>query len=153
MSGKFKYKGRAEILHLNTRKEGDDDELYLAADVKFFIKQVPLAGVLCFDEMLGDFCFLPGGAVRNVRIGPLHITGLMRHYSLTIGGRITNTGVDVKKLSIEPHDGGVFSVSLTASIQPTADEVAILAEYLKDEVDIDLAPTDGELDLEKPNAN
>ena len=31
---KFKFKGLAEILHLNTRKEGPDDDKVLAADVR-----------------------------------------------------------------------------------------------------------------------
>lgn len=74
MSGKFKYSGPAEIIHLNTRKEGEDEERALASDVKLRMKKVPLADLLCLDDKLGEFLFLEGGAVRNPFIAPLTLS-------------------------------------------------------------------------------
>jgi hypothetical protein len=34
MTQKFQFSGKAEILHLNARKEGPDDDKQLAVDVK-----------------------------------------------------------------------------------------------------------------------
>lgn len=40
MSGKFRFSGKAEIQHLNTRKEGPEDDKELAVDVKFSVRAV-----------------------------------------------------------------------------------------------------------------
>jgi hypothetical protein len=147
VSGKFKFSGKAEITHLSTRKDGGDEDRVLAADVKLRLANVPLADVLCFDEKLGEFLFLEGGAVRNCNLGPLSIIATLRNYSMQIAGRSSNVGVELKKISLAPKDSEVFTVALTVSFQPEADEIAVLAEYLQDEIDLTLAPTDGELNL------
>ncbi len=151
MSGKFKYQGMAEILHLSARKEGDDEDRTLATDVKFLVKNIPLSDVLCFDEKIGEFLFIEGLAVRNSNIAPLTLLNTLKNYSLVIGGGFRNTGVDVKKITLAPKDGGVFNVQLTASFQPVSGEIALIADSLKDEVSIDIAPIDGELNLEGGN--
>ncbi|WP_287496881.1 hypothetical protein [Pandoraea sp. CB10b_02] len=49
MTQKFRFSGKAEILHLNAQKEGPDDDKQLAVDVKL------RAAVLhYFDDMLGQ---------------------------------------------------------------------------------------------------
>lgn len=148
MGGKFKYSGKAEIRHLNTRKEGEQEDKELACDVKLAMSKVPLSAVLCFADNLGEFLFLEGGAVRNLHLGPITISSTLMNYRVSIAGK-THYGADVKKITLEPADGYVFYLTLSVSFKPTGDEVATIAEYLADEIDLELAPVDGELPLEQ----
>lgn len=148
MSGKFKYKGKAEIRHLNTRKEGkDDSDKELACDVKLEMSKVPLAALLCFDEKLGEFLFLDGGAVRNIALGPIEVVSTLMNYMVGIAGKV-HYGAEVKKITLYPRDGYVFNVTLSVSFKPSSNELSTIAEYLADEVDLELAPVDRELDLD-----
>lgn len=142
---KFSYKGKVEILHLNTRKEGPDDEKVLAADVK--LRAVMPRTVLDFFEpTLGECLFLKDGAVRNVMMGPVDFRNELLRYQMGVLGRTVN-GVTVKKFVIEPKDVNLVVLTFSVSFQPTGNEIATLAEYLADMIDLDLAPADGELDL------
>lgn len=153
MSGKFKYEGKAEIRHLNTRKEGkDDNDKELACDVKLEMSKVPLAAVLCFDEKLGEFLFLEGGAVRNIALGPIEVVSTLMNYMVGIAGR-NHYGAEVKKITLHPRDGYVFNVTLSVSFKPSSSEFATIAEYLADEVDLALAPVDRELELDGGASN
>lgn len=147
---KFAYKGLVEILHLNTRKEGPDDEKVLSADLKLHTV-VPRSFLDFFEPTLGDCLFLDGGAVRNPLMGPIQFHNELRHYQLcAVGGKFN--GVTAKKFTIEPKDINQISLTFSVSIQPSGDEFARLAEYLMDAIEIDLAPENGELDLKGDKA-
>lgn len=142
---KFRFHGRASITHLNTRKEGPDDDKELAVDVKM----QALTGINVtdyFEPELAYFLFLEGGAVRNTMMGPISFLHELEGYRLdAVGG--TFHGVKVKKFSLEPVDGAQIRLTFSISFKPSGDEVARMAEYLQDEIDIELNPSSEELDL------
>lgn len=143
---KFTFSGRASITHLNTRKEGPDDEKELAVDVKLqAICGVDVCGF--FEQELAGFMFLEGGAVRNVMMGPITFAHEIEGYTLDAVGSIFN-GVKVKKFSLEPMDGNQIKLTFSISFKPSGDEVARMAEYLQDEIDIALRPMNEELEFE-----
>lgn len=145
---KFKFKGLAEILHLNTRKEGPDDDKVLAADVKM-TATVGREILNFFEPMLGDCMFIEGGAVRNPLMGPVQFHHQLEHYRLETFGSVFG-GVTVKKFVLEPKDINQIILTFAVSFKPSGTEIARLAEYLQDAVKIDLEPENGELDLGAP---
>lgn len=144
MTTKFRFKGFAEILHLNTRKHGDEDKV-LAVDVKFQT-ETDAEMLDTFEPALRQAVFTDVGAVRNIQLGPLTFTHEMEHYRLEFFGS-TMVGCKVKKFSLEPKDTNRIVLTFQVSFQPSGDEVAKLAEYLQDAVEIVIEPEDGELDL------
>ncbi|MGE8369339.1 DNA translocase FtsK [Cupriavidus sp.] len=142
---KFQFMGAATILHLNTRKEGPEDNQELALDLKF--KAVADHRVMrFFDELLANFMFLSNGAVRNKIMGPITYGHELESYRLDMVGS-TFTGVRVKKFSLEPKDGFKVWVTFSVSFKPSGDEVARVAEFLLDEIDLSLMSGDNELDF------
>jgi len=144
---KFKYFGFAEILHLNTRKEGGEDDKELAVDVKF---QARTDSFVCsyFDEALEYFFFLPNtGAVRNVFLAPVTFTNELMHYRLE-AATMHFTGVKIKKVTFQPRDGKKVDMTFVASLKPSGIDVAKFAEFLQEGIEINLMPENEELDLE-----
>lgn len=142
---KFHFMGKATILHLNTRKEGPEDNQELALDLKF--KAVADRHVMrFFDEQLADFVFFSNGAVRNKIMGPITYGHELESYRLDMVGS-TFTGVRVKKFSLEPKDGFKVWITFSVSFKPSGDEVARVAEFLQDEIDLCLMSGDSELDF------
>lgn len=135
---KFEYKGKAEIKHLNVRKEGPDDEKALAVDIK--IQCVTSAGMLdFFHDGLKEVLFTDVGAVKNPLLKPLAFHNSIVNCELEILQQ-RYLGVDAGKFTLEPKDGNQVIVTFSVSIQPHGDEVAQLAEYVMDEVDIHIRP-------------
>jgi len=151
MTQKFRFCGKAEILHLNARKEGPDGDKQLAVDVK--LRAVTTMAVLYyFDDMLGQLFYTDIGAVRNTMIGPIPMKHELEDYRLEVMGG-THYGVKLKKFALEAMDDGMVSITFQASFKPSGDEVAQMAEYLQDEIDIYLEPANAELDLGDSAAN
>lgn len=142
---KFKYKGLVEILHLNTRKEGPEEDKVLAADVKM-TATIGREILGFFEPMLGECMFLNDGAVRNPLMGPVQFHHQLEHYRLETFGS-TFFGVTVKKFVLEPKDINQIILTFAVSFKPSGTEIARLAEYLQDSVQISLEPENGELDL------
>ncbi len=142
---KFQFMGNATILHLNTRKEGPEDAQELAVDLKLKAT-ADVAITRFFDEQLATFVFLSNGAVRNKVMGPITFAHELESYRLDMVGS-TFTGVRVKKFALEPKDGFKVSVTFAVSFKPSGDEVARVAEFLQDEIDLCLTPSDSELDF------
>lgn len=146
---KFRYRGTARIDKLATRKEGDgaDVDKELAVDLK-----LSLAGPgekLCgyFDEQLADFLFLPGNrAVRNKHVQPIAFDYELHEYRVDAVGT-SFYGASIKKIAVQPIDGGAALLTLQVSFKPSANEVALLAEHLMQDVDIVLEPETEELPL------
>lgn len=142
---KFKFHGYASVLNLNARKEGPNDEKELAVDVK--LEAVTGADIADFFEpALASFLFLEGGAVRNTLMGDVSFGNELEHYRLEAMGGVFH-GVKVKKFSLHPKDGEQIRITFSVSFKPSGTEVAKLAEYLQDEIEIDLQPANDELDL------
>lgn len=70
-AAQFRYSGPITVTHLNTRKEGDEDDKVLSVDVKFEAR-------MSSGEVFGGFApelhhdlFTDIGAVRNAMLGPI----------------------------------------------------------------------------------
>lgn len=144
---KFRFKGTASIKHLNTRKEGPDEEQKLCVDLKLNA-MVDGAAVFHFlDDQLPHALWLPGtGAKRNLQLGPITFGHEHEGYRLICCGS-THHGVKVKKFNLEIMDGRRVSLTFSVSFEPSGTEVAALAEYLADDIDIQLEPGNEELDF------
>ncbi len=135
---KFEYKGKAEIRHLNVRKEGPDDEKALAVDIK--VECITSADMLdFFHEGLKAALFTDAGAVKNVMLEPLKFSNSILNCELVILDQ-RYIGVDANKFSLKPKDGNQVAMTFSVSIQPNGDDVAKLAEFVMDEVDIHVLP-------------
>jgi hypothetical protein len=60
---------------------------------------------------------------------------------------VTMFGVKVKKFVVEPLDGYGIALTFSVSFKPEGQTVAQIAEFLQEEIDINLYATDGELAL------
>lgn len=145
MNSKFRFAGQAEILHINARKEGPDDDKQLAVDLKLSATATESA-LYYFDDQLALFLYTDIGAVRNTMLGPIPIKSELEEYRMEMMGS-THYGVKVKKFSLEPKDDRQVVITFQVSFKPSGDEVAQLAEYLQDAIDIVLEPANDELDL------
>ncbi|GAQ30253.1 hypothetical protein SAMD00023378_3936 [Ralstonia sp. NT80] len=109
---KFRFIGRATILHLNTRKEGPEDNQELALDLK--LKTITDQFIMrYFDEQLPAFVYLSNGAKRSAAMGPITYSHELDDYRLDMVDS-SFWGVKVKKFSIEPMDG--FKAAVTFSV-------------------------------------
>ncbi|WP_298016812.1 hypothetical protein [uncultured Castellaniella sp.] len=135
---KFTYSGPAEIRHLNCRKEGPEEEKVLTVDVKFLCT-TNAAMFDFFDDALRFALYTDAGAVKNPALQPIGFSTTVMNCDLTILGRRYGS-VEVSKFSLKPKDGHLVEMTFGISIQPMADEVAQLAEFVADEVDILIEP-------------
>lgn len=145
MTQKFRYSGHAQIKHLNTRKEGPDDDKVLAVDLK--VTTTSASSILdYFDEQLVDFLYTSAGDIRNPMIGEIPMLHALEDYQLRLCG-CTHFSVKVRKFSIEPFIDRQVRLTLQISFRPSGGEIARIAEYLQDETHIELEPINGELAL------
>lgn len=150
MNGKFKFSGKVSIQHLNTRKEGPDEDKELAVDIKL-TADCDLSVLYYFGDDLAAFLYLDSGAIKYTSLGPLNFGNELENYRLdTLGS--TFYGCRVKKFSIEPRDGHLVRLTFGVSFKPSGDEVATIAEYLQEEIGIRLEPANEELDLDGGDA-
>lgn len=146
-TGQWVYRGQASIEHLNTRKVGDDEARALAVDVKLLIETHASALRRFADATMLAALFLPGGAVRSEVLGPITFSNELQDYRIEAVG-LAFGGVRLRKFSITPKDSYRLSIAFVASFEPSADEVARLAEYLDDEVSVLIEPETLGLPLE-----
>lgn len=146
MSGKFKFSGKVSILHLNTRKEGKDGEKELAVDIKL-TAECGVDVLEYFGDGLAQMLYLDSGAVKNSGMGPLTFGSELDGYRMETLGAVF-FGVRVKKFSIEPKDGNIVVITFNVSFKPSGSQVAQMAEYLQEEIEISLEPANDELELE-----
>lgn len=141
---KFRFKGVVSIKHLNTRKEGPEEEQKLCVDLKLNALTDSTAFHF-FDDQLPYALWLPGTfAKRNLQLGPLSFGHEHEGYRLECCGS-THHGVKVKKFSLDIMDGGRVNLTFSVSFEPSGTEVATLAEYLADDIEIVLDPANDEL--------
>src|SRR5690606_16103034 len=132
------FDGVATIKHLNTRKEGPDEEKVLAMDVK-------LNATVSAD--LWDF-FHPGikpvlytdaGGVQNLMMEAIGYGNIVKNCTVQIVG-CHFYSVDVKNFKIRPTDGWKADLTFSLTIDPQGDQIAVLAEYLQEEVAVIIEP-------------
>lgn len=143
---KFRFKGTVSIKHLNTRKEGEDENQKLCVDLKLSALTDDTVFHF-FDDQLPYALWLPGTkAKRNLQLGPLEFGTEHEGYRLECCGS-AHHGVKVKKFKMAILDGGHVELMFSVSFEPSGTEVATLAEYLTDDIDITLEPANEELDF------
>lgn len=132
----FKVSGIATIKHLNVRKEGPEDEKILAVDVKLEIGKVDRRLCGYFDEALEAFMWrgdTDALIARNPFLVPVTYLNTITGATVEIDGRSFN-GCDVKKFQLEPHDGGVLTLTCSVALYPNSGDVAELAKFVQDDV-------------------
>ncbi len=140
----FSLAGKANIKHLNVRKEGDDDARVLMVDVKLEVMRVdadfldhfePHARLLLWrsakpgsdEDALGMY-------VRNAMLEPLAFSHVIKGATVLMSG-LQFKAADVKRISFAALDGGVGTVVCSVTLaEPSADDVAVLARRVQDEV-------------------
>jgi len=143
---KFRFKGVVSIKHLNTRKEGADEEQKLCVDLKLNTLTDDTVFHF-FDDQLPYALWLPGtDAKRNLQLGALTFGHEHEGYRLEVCGS-THHGVKVKKFSLTIMDGKRVDMTFSVSFEPSGTEVATLAEYLADDIEIVLEPANEELEF------
>lgn len=112
---KFSYKGKAEIRHLNVRKEGPDEEKVLAIDIKF--QCVTGADVLdFFHEGLKAVLFTDVGAVKNMMLKPLAFQNTVMNCDLEVIGQRFG-GIEVSKFTLAPKDGNQVTMTFSSTLR------------------------------------
>lgn len=135
---KFEYKGKAEIRHLNVRKEGPDEDKVLAIDVKLQC-ETDASMINFFHENLTSVLYTDAGAVKNPMMKPLQFMNSILNCDLEIAGQ-RYYGVEVGKFMLEPRDGKKATMTFSVSVKPSGDEVATLSEFVMDEIAIHIQP-------------
>lgn len=143
---KFTFNGLASIQHMNTRKQGPEDDKELAVDIKLATQTTSsICGI--FDTNLESFLFFDDtGAVRNEFQEPIAYKYELLNYVMETPG-MSFSGVSIKKISLEPKDGFKINLSFQVSFKPLSNQVALFAEYLQEMMPIKLVPINEELDL------
>lgn len=142
---KFTFDGLANIQHMNTRKQGPEDDKELAVDIKLTTRT---SMKVCdfFDDQLADFLFLASGAVRNEFQEPISYKYELLNYTVAVAG-MTFDGVTVKKITLSPADGFQIDLTFQLSFKPLSNQVALFAEYLQEMIQIKLQPINTELEF------
>lgn len=136
----FSLRGTATIKHLNVRKEGPEDDKALAIDVKLEIKRVDRRLCGYFDDALEPFLWRGESdalIVRNAFLGPTEYLHTITGASVKLGD-LDFVGGDVKKFGIVPQDGGVLTLTCSVTLQPSSADVAKLANWVLDEVEVSI---------------
>jgi hypothetical protein len=136
----FKVSGIATIKHLNVRKEGPEDEKILAVDVKLDIKSVDRRLCAYFDEALEAFLWRGDTNAlisRNAFLVPVTYMNEISSASVSIGEH-QFLGCDVKKFQMAPMDGGVMTLTCSVALYPNSGDVAELAKFVQDEVNVSI---------------
>jgi hypothetical protein len=131
----FKVAGTANVKHLNVRKEGPEDDKILAVDVKLSIKNLDRRLCAYFDEALEAFLWRGDTnalIVRNAYLGAPSYANWIDGATVVIG-MDTFLGCEVKKFSVEPHDGGVITLTCSVSIYPASSDMSNLAKLVQDD--------------------
>lgn len=134
----FHFDGGAEIGHLNVRKEGREDEKEIALDIKF--EAITSADILaCFEPTLRHFMFNEAGAPRFPMLGALQVDGEMVHHVVKFYDLEFND-VRLSKFTLLPKEKDKVKMTFQASLKPSDRELAIIAEYLKEEIPMTIEP-------------
>lgn len=142
----FKLNTRAELVHINTRKEGGEDNKELALDLKLKTR-IPSDIANFFGEGLADFMFLADGAPRFKRMDQIGFDIDLLSYCLVLNEQ-TYYGVTVKKFKLSPVNDGLIDLTFSISFKPTSQVVATLAEFLDEMIGIELTPQNAELNFD-----
>lgn len=140
----FELNGKATLESLDIRKEGPAENKHLMLDLKLWVRTD--ADLLAhFHPTLKHFLFTDEGSPRIASLKPIALEGRMRNMELEIGGHWFH-GVELGKFKFEPMDGFAVGLNFAAKLTPDGSQTAQLAEFVGDELAIDIRPQP-ELDL------
>ncbi len=145
----FKINTRATLLHINTRKEGNEDDKTLALDLKLTTR-ISSEIANFFGEGLKDFLFLDDGEPRFKRMEQVGFEHELRGYLLILNEQ-SHYGADVKKFKVQPVKGNQIDLTFSVSFKPISQVVATLAEFLSEQISIELLPQNTELNFNGTN--
>jgi hypothetical protein len=136
----FKIDSLATIKALNIRKEGEDDEKIVAVDVKLEFKKVDRRLCAYFDSAIEEFLWrgeTDALMVRNAFLKPLAYVNSIKDATIVIGTH-EYSGCDVGKFQIEPQDGGVITLTCSATVNPNEADIADLAKAVQDDTQVSI---------------
>lgn len=145
-SSRFTLRGKAAVKHINIRKEGGDnaDERTLKVDLKLEVRtDIALPDFL--DPGLRHFLWTPAGIVRNPMLKAVGFDGEVAD----IGGEVCGlqvSGATAHKFAVRPHDSHEATVTMVLTWEPSADDVAVIAEHIGESVDVDVEASPDLLD-------
>ena len=138
MTAALDWQGFADITHMNVRKAGPDDEKTLTLDLKLIAEcKGDVLGF--FDDSLAGFLFFPDGSLRMPAMEPVSWAGEVKHMRLDVEG-ITFADVTLRKFQFHPAENYNVALVMTATLAPERSEVALLAEFLGEQVRIEIEP-------------
>lgn len=143
---KFKFDASATLMHINTRKEGNEDDKALALDLKF-TSRMQASTANFFGDNLASFLFLEDGTPRYKSMEDIGFKFELNNYCLNLHEQ-DYFGVTVKKFKLQAVNGGLVDLTFSVSFNPTSPIVALLAEFLDELIDVKLSPADRELDFD-----
>lgn len=142
----FRFDGRATIRHINPRKEGPEDDKNLALDVKLN-GTVPAEVWDYFHENLKPVLYTDVGAAKNGLMESIGLAHSVRNCTLVMLER-TFYGVEVKNFKVRPSDDWKADLTFSVTITPDGDDIALFAEYLQEEVAVQIEPQPDLFDAE-----
>lgn len=127
----------AQIVHLNLRKEGPEENKTLAVDVKFEVESNDTI-LAAFDPTLRSAFFrVDSPDLRFPAMGPYPWSGEMLHMELQVN-KLAFRDATLKKFVLDPYINAksdrCVKLTFSAAIAPTGREVAVLAEMVQDAV-------------------
>lgn len=138
-SSRFTLRGTAAVKHINIRKEGSGDspdERTLKVDLKLEVR-TDMALPDFLDAGLRHFLWTPTGIVRNPMLKAVGFDGEVSD----IGGEVCGlqvSGATAHKFAVRPHDSHEATVTMTLTWEPSADDVAVIAEHIGESVELDV---------------
>lgn len=142
----FRYNGKAQLKHVNIRKETegkDDTEGVLTVDLKVEVAaDVDLIDYL--DTGIRAFLWSTEGIVRNTKIAALKIKSSVPDLNAEVAG-VEFLAAKASDFTVSPLDSLKAMVTFKLTAQPTASEIAVLAEHHGEEVDLTIKPANAGL--------
>lgn len=135
---KFTFDALATVRHINPRKEGPEDDKNLALDIK-------LNGIVTdaiwdyFHEQIRNVLYTDAGAVKNIMMDSIAFSHSVKNCTLKMLGH-TFHGAEIKNFKVRPKDGHLAELTFSATIEPSGTDIAMIAEYLQEEVPVVIEP-------------
>ncbi len=136
----FAVEAAGQILHLNVRKVGSDDEKELVVDAKLILRAVSRELAAFFDEALAAFLWrqdAEGLYVRNPWLSTVRYGCIVRDVRVGVGALVFQN-CDVRKFALDPIDGGLFHLTCVAELAPTSKQLGELGKIVQEEAHLSL---------------
>lgn len=134
----FRFEGNATIKHINPRKEGPEEEKNLAVDIKLN-GTVPAEVWDYFHEDIKPCLYTDAGTAKNSMMESIGFAHSVRNCTVMMLERIFH-GAEVKNFKVRPKDGWLADLTFSVTISPDGSDIALLAEYLQEEVAVTVLP-------------